>query len=524
MTWKSEIQHGHYNRIHRTNVPDFNCVSTTSYRRAQNRNDMAAPPADPEPETYLPATASSATVAREDRDRFRRHPSAKEPSQKRRRVGDEGEGEATFRHFAYVLQTKAACLMFCCEQKNYYNRFSVATAATALLDTSLKTHVLAVLPREIVALVGRFVVAAAEHCAPVVRFSPSNLQSVENLPMSHTCTGDFSLTAVASQDGETRFLAGERGRVVEVFDLDSREYVTTAAGAAATQYVRGISSYVDDVGASVVIVGLCDLGSASDSEAVLWEVARRRLVGRLSFGEAGPPFVLVCFRSATGVPFLASGHNLGRVQLWNLRTRTLTATLCEDVDLEVFSLCAFRDSSGADFIVSGTDAIMVWEVANCRSVHHLVPRQCVDAVACFTSGDGVPMLVSASSRRKDDRGVGSYDIVDSVFTVWDLALGLEIVTFQGSLSVVSLFSSLVCVAGADGRVLLAACSTDEIVLIDLSTEGVVFRFLISIADADCRDVVAYVDHKTGSSVLAFIADDPDDADFIQLWSSPLVIV
>jgi WD40 repeat protein len=464
------------------------------------------PPPNSEPETPDPASVPSEPFTQKDTDRIRRHPSPKEPSQKRRRVGDEAGATATFRHFAYALQTKAACLMFCCKQQG--NRRSPASAATA--GRNVKPHPLAALPREIVALVARFVIAAAEHCAPVVRFaSPSNLQCVAELLKCGEAPGR-ALSAVASPDGRARFLAlGRRDRRIELFDLDSRESVAVLT---VSLYIKFVLSYVDDDGASVVV-------ACSDQAAFFWDVASRTPIGALIVGNMNRDAV-VCFQSAAGVPFLAIAESKGAIKLWNLRTRAHVSTLY-DGEAEVCALCAFRDSSGADFVVSGNQdsTIQVWDVASGQTVHQLRGhKDYVEIIACFTSEEGVPMLVSAAYNEALAHGSGQTE-----FKVWDMMTGQEVATtIPGSDGVVL---SLVCVAGADGRVLLAASYYDEIVLSDLSTGDIVFQRSLEVDDD--RQVIAFVDHQTGSSVLAVCgstAKQTEDVvrqeEVITLWSSP----
>jgi WD40 repeat protein len=373
-----------------------------------------------------------------------------------------------FRHLGYVVQSCAACLMFC-------------------FENGRPDGPLFVLPTELVLLIGRFLVAGSA----VVRFAhPEKLECVAALQAGVGCV---ETVASFTTPGGRQFLAisiNDDAATFELWDLSLRERVGAFDGHA--DLVTCCQTLYSDGKGGVQYLA----GGSSCGEIMFWDVPSCNLVARLSAHEDSV-WAMVPFKGTAGEPCLASAASDCTIKLWDVRTRTEIATLCTAGIIS--SLCTFRDARDIEFLVSGSwDAsIRIWDLSARESVFSLPDH--ADSVNCltsFTSEDGVPMLVSASD--------------DKTFKVWDLESRVMLASMRGVHSP----TSLACFAGADGRVLLAYCSDSdkEGRLLDLSTD----RYA---AEIEVFGVIsAFTDLVSGKATLAIgQRAKPNEISAIRLW-------
>jgi WD domain, G-beta repeat len=371
---------------------------------------------------------------------------AAEPASKRRLVGE--QSPPSIRHLGFVLQTPAACLMFCFEQLCEKNKLADGNAGFSL----------AALPQESLEVICRMMVVGRA----VVRFSsPETLECVATL---HARQGRFvsTLETFTAADGTQYLAAGGECGVVNLWNLATRECFASLETGIAT--CMAFFSSGDD--------GRPLLASAStDYAIVLWDIRSRSQLARLS-GHTREVRSLVVYRGAAGFDCLASGSSDGTVRLWDLRAQIAIATLQsdsqDDVDSQdANSLCVFRDAAGVDVLASGgrDSVIRVWDLETLTIRFSFGGLGCtVSSLTCFTRKDGVPMLVSADSEKT---------------VVWDVNLREAVFVITGSRS------NLACVAGGDGRVVLASLTgvptnvnKQKVVLFDLSSNEPVFETLL----------------------------------------------
>jgi WD40 repeat protein len=369
---------------------------------------------------------------------------------------------------------QAACLMFCFEER--------------LCDVrgSDDRVTLAALPPELVELIVR-------HCvlgSAVVRFThPEELECSATLQEEDQI---WALESFTSADGVQFLASGGDACEVNLWDLSSRECVATLEGH--TERISCLTSFSDANGAPSLASG------SIDHTIILWDVVAHTQVVRLS-GHTEWVTALTVYRNAAGLPCLASGSTDSSIKLWDSRTHTAIATL----NHRYARLCVFSDAHGADFLASGglDSLIKVWDLATHENLftlhgHTLLVR----SLTCFSIEDGVPMLVSAS----DDR----------TLRVWNLESRVAVTTFDCD----SHLRSLGCVAGPDGRVMLAYTSghgrTGTIV--DLSTGWPVFE--MKLASAYALDT--FVDHASGVPCFAVAGCiERDRPDVIELYTGPV---
>jgi WD40 repeat protein len=142
-------------------------------------------------------------------------------------------------------------------------------------------------------------------------------------------------------------------------------------------------------------------------------------------------------------------------------------------------------------------SITVWDLATHEKLFTLRGHTGeVRCLTCFSKEDGVPMLVSAS--------------YDKTFKVWDLESRIAVKTLDCG----PLPTSLLCVAGPDGRVMLAYTSGHPVTgtIVDLSTGRPVFQIPLESAYA----LDAYVDLGSRAPFLAVSGRE----DAIQLYTDP----
>jgi WD40 repeat protein len=399
-----------------------------------------------------------------------------EPARKRRLVGefsgepaasaaaavaDEAADEAAERistvhdvlpRFRHKLgwRTRAACLMYCHELLR-------AAVGENIVGGGRRLG-LSALPPELLQLIGCHLTIVEGN--DVVRFvHPEELECVARLP-GHGKKTIHALECFKSADGR-QFLASAGGNTVKVWDLVSLECVATLNGQSmgGRSCISCLASFSDANGVPSLVSG-CDDGTIS-----LWDVASHTQVASVKVEDGSknwPKSILslVVYRNATGLPCLASGVCLS-IALWDMDLTPIATLRC---DHNVRSLCVFRGPHNIDFLVSGesnTDnetvdtSLQVWDVAACENVFTLHGhKDSVVSLACFTSEDGIPMLVSGST--------------DYVVKVWDLVSRKEVETLD-----IGYFpSSLTCAAGVDDRVLMVCLSggTPVARFFDLSTE------------------------------------------------------
>jgi WD40 repeat protein len=408
-----------------------------------------------------------------------------DPAQKRRLVGEreEPEGELAvaapspprFRHLGHVRQTRAACLMFC---------FKELLRSAQDSDDGVT---LAALPPELVELIVRHCVSGSA----VVRFTrPEALECVATL------RGHDSQISVlehfACADGVQILASGDVNGSVKLWDLSSRECVATLGGH--TDLIHCLTSFVDANGVTWLASG------SDDSTIILWDVVAHT-EAQLS-GHTDGVCALAVYRNAPGLACLASGSYVCSIKLWDMRTYTAIATL----RMDVVSLCVFSDAHGCDFLVSGgrDGSIKVWDLATHKTLFALREHPTiVRSLLCFSNENGVPMLVSASD--------------DQTVKVWDLECRVAVKTLDCG----PIPDSLVCVAGLDGRVMLAYTSaetsgkTEMGTVIDLSTGRRVFQ--VPLADSFAFDT--FVERVSGVPFLA-VCGEEGEADVIQLYTDP----
>jgi WD40 repeat protein len=350
-----------------------------------------------------------------------------------------------FRDFGYVQQTRAACVMFCFEQ--------TCSAALRIGRNENDRVQFFDLPAEIVeVIVRRLVVAKA-----LVRFD--HLETLEReaaLPTGELPTGDTGFIMTSSLvdgrflDGRQFLVAGMddgKGYFVDMWDLGSRRRV----GPVATGFASSVECLVSysDSGITCLAIG------CSGGLIFLWDVANRTQLAELSENGHNVPGIrivdlafveLVVFTGAAGQPCLASASSNFRlrdcIQLWDLRDHTMLGPLPDSKPAE--ELCVFTNTVGTEFLASAGQAaeIMIWDLTTHKTVATLHGHTgIVRSMAVFTNADGVPMLVSGS----DDR----------TFRVWDLVSRSVMLIVPG---IEKPSSTMVCVAGKGGRVLIGFCS------------------------------------------------------------------
>jgi WD domain, G-beta repeat len=389
-------------------------------------------------------------------------------------AGERGSAPSTscFRSREYVLETRAACLMFCYE----------------LLRESVAGVSLAALPPELVALICRSVVTG---CERLVRFDyPDRLECFATLPVPGGRPD--ALECVSLADGRQLLACGLFGGTIDLWDLASRECVGTLVG-----HANALSSLASFPGSDGAVL----LASGSwDKTIILWDVVSRERLATLSGHGSWVNALAVFSNASTGYECLASGSEDGTIMLWDPREYCALTTLRHLGS--VWSLCVCRTSSGADILASGgsDELIRVWDLTTHETLFTLAGhRGAVSHLSCFTNEDGVPMLVSGCS------------LGDLTLRVWDLESRVS----GASVHVSTTPEALVCVAGANGRVL--ACCTDgrspsaAVRLYDLSTGESAIELPLLNATA----CVAFVDHASGVPYLAASGVD-DNGAFIKL--------
>jgi WD40 repeat protein len=404
-----------------------------------------------------------------------------ESAQKRRLVGEreelEDDAPPRFRHLGHVRQTRVACFMFCYQELLRGVRDSDDCAT------------LAALPPELITLIVRYCVLGSA----VVRFThPEALEHVTTLQVEGQVR---TLEFFTAADG-VQFLASGGDGDVNLWDLSTRDCVATLEGH--TKSVWCLASFSDANGAPLLASG------SMDHTIIIWDVVAHTQVARLS-DHTDWVTALSVYRNAAGLPCLASGCLDGSIKLWDLRTHTVAAALSHEY---VQSLCVFSDADGTDFLVSsgGLDnSIRVWDLATHENLFALRGREGFNSLTCFTSEQGLPMLVNSGR--------------DGI-TVWDLGSRVAVKTLDDS---DSLPKSLVCVAGPDGRVMLSYTGGHHPrtgTILDLSTGRPVFQIPLTYADV----LDAYVDRVSGVPFFA-VAGFVDNADasspaVVQLYTDP----
>jgi WD40 repeat protein len=458
-----------------------------------------------------------------------------------------------FRHLGFVVQTRVACLVYCCE------------VLRARRDSESVSPLLAALPPEIVEIIGRYIVVGSE----VARFThPERLKCVATL-RGHKGFIE-SLAILTNTDGTQLLASASDDHTIKLWDLSSRECIATLEGHTGT--VESLVPLSDTDGVPL-------LASADSSSVILWDAVNHTQLMSFYLRDGARAYTLTASTNARGLPYLAfassGGGHARSITVWNWRTRREVAPIqkCTNDSSEIpyrflpvlHSLAFFSDPAGADFLVGGSDnRIDVWDMANYERAFVLekaASRELaggssdesssasssgsssgsdsdsdsdssdlsdsssaswsgrVSCLTCFTNGDGVPILVS------------SHD--DSTVKVWDLVLRVEI----ASLEAPKMSKSLLCTAGADGRVILAACSpewddglTSAVRLLDLSTGRRVFQE-ISQDMATMSAVCTAVDRTSGELFLVTAGARPKmyakklsreernrQAGTIQLWT------
>jgi WD40 repeat protein len=407
-----------------------------------------------------------------------------ESAQKRRLVGEREELEEEpaddapppFRHLGYARQKRAACLMFCFKELLRGAQDSAGRVTLA----SLPPELIELIVRHCVVLgsaVVRFTHPEALECVATLRGHDSQIRVLESFKPAN---GVKQLLASGDEDGS-----------VKLRDLSTRECVATLVGH--TEWVKCLSSFVDANGVTWLASG------SADHTIILWDVVAHTQVARLSDHTAMVTDLAV-FRNAA-VPCLASASLDKSIKLWDLRSHTAIATLSHTGF--VVSLCVFSDAHGTDFLVSGgvDKSIKVWDLASHKNVFTLRGHTgLISSLARFSNQDGVPMLVSASH--------------DKTVMVWDLESRVAVKTLDCG----PLPTSLVCVAGPDGHVMLAYTSGAPRTgtIIDLSTGRPVFP-VPRLADSFAFD--AFVDRASGVPFLA-VAGREGKVAVIQLYTDP----
>jgi WD40 repeat protein len=234
---------------------------------------------------------------------------------------------------------------------------------------------------------------------------------------------------------------------------------------------------------------------------ILWDVVTHNQLATLS-GHADWVYALAVFSNAsTGYECLASGSEDGTIILWDPRKYCALATLCGH-DGSVCSLCVCRNSSGADILASGgaDKMIRVWELTTHETVFTLAGHEgSVSSLSCFTNADGVLMLVSGCS------------LDDQTLRVWDLESRVSVATVQRAMPT----RSLVCVAGADGRV-LAVCTGGHGDAAVRAHDLFTGESAIELSVSGAKVCVAFVDRASGVPYLAASGWDSNGSKFIEL--------
>jgi WD domain, G-beta repeat len=389
-------------------------------------------------------------------------------------TGERGSAASTsgFRSREYGVQTWAACLMFCYE----------------LLGESDAGVPLAALPPELVELICRFVVSGCDH---LMRFDhPDRLECVATLPVPGRSLVR-ALECVSPADGR-QLLAIGRGGDIDLCVLASRECVGTLVGHASTVYSLACFSGGD--GAELLASG------SWDKTIIVWDVVTRTQLATLSGHKSWVMALAVYSNPSTSYECLASGSRDGTIVLWDPREYCALATLCGH-DAPVYSLCVCRNSSGADILASGGSDKVIRDLTTHETLFTLAGHgHAVSSLSVFTNADALPMLVSGCS------------LGDETLRVWDLESRVSVASVQTTMQL----RSLVCVAGADGRV-LACCSGGRgddgaLQLYDLSTgESAIELPLLNAAAC-----VAFVDQASGVPYLATSASDRNGSIIIEL--------
>jgi WD40 repeat protein len=365
-------------------------------------------------------------------------------------------GPPRFRYLGFALQTRAACLLFCSEVAD-------------------EGSLLSALPREVIELIGRKVVAGNS----VVRF-----MCPETLGCAATLKGHemsiYALTCFTSSDGTQLLASGGSDGAIQLWNLASRQRVAIFKGH--TRPVWSLASFSDRDGVQLLASG------SEDSSTILWDVVKHTQVAKLG-GHMMAVRDTVAFHDAGGIPFLASGSEDATVRLWDLQTRNTIATLSGHTDA-VLSLCVFKDSRGIDILASGSldTTINLWDLTTHENVFTLDGHEnSVFSLTCFTNEDGVPMLVSSS--------------YDRTIKVWDTVSRVYVATLDCD---GWYLTALTCAAGADGRVLLACVSVVGRMrrLLDVSTGSVVFETNAN-STFSCS---VFVDSVSGAPFLALPGD------------------
>jgi WD40 repeat protein len=469
-------------------------------KRAGGRIDKMPPravrrprAASPESESDSGQNFSNATESREGRGASRDSDGGTAPpARKRRLVGETdavspresgdgglpvgaGAGErgsaaltSRLRSRKYVLETRATCLMFCYE----------------LLRESDAGVPLAALPPELVELICRFAVSGSSRLVRFDLHHPERLECVATLSVpdeKYVC----ALERVSLADGRQVLASGGSRGTIALWDLATRECVGTLVGH--SHAVSCLASFPGSDGAALLASG------SDDQTIVVWDVVTRTQLATLS-GHADCVTALAVFSNAsTGYECLASGSQDdtimsgdGTIVLWDPREYCALATL-RGHKSPVRSLCVCRNSSGTDLLASGGDdnLIRFWDLSTHQALFTLAGHENAGwRLSFFTNEDGVPMLVSSC--------------FDLTLRVWDLKSRVS----GASVHVSTTPEALVCVAGANGRVL--ACCTGgfgpsaAVRLYDLSTGESAIEFPLLNAAA----CIAFVDQASGVPYLA----------------------
>jgi WD40 repeat protein len=283
--------------------------------------------------------------------------------------------------------------------------------------------------------------------------------------------------------------SGDELGSVKLWDLSTRECVATLEGH--TSWVSCLASFSDANGVTWLASG------SADNTIIVWDVVAHTQVARLS-DHTNPVNDLAVYRNAAGLPCLASGSYEYSIKLWDLRTHTAIAALNHNL---VDSLCVFSGARGTDFLVSGSDrgSIKVWDLATHENLFTLYGHtDAICALVFFSNEDGVTLVSLSDDKR---------------LKVWDLEWRVAVETIRTG----AFPESLACVAGIDGRVMLAytrgwpaTCTVN-----DLSTGRPVFQ--IPLAHAYALD--AFFDRVSRAPFLA-VAGEEGDAPVIQLYTDP----